>query len=354
MNSDAGVLDIKNLMLARARARRRKRIPVDALAHEELFVLTTTLRAANAASLYEMFFKRKKVAHRTAMRRLHELVDAHYLGHLRLDGARWIYHLTPKSLDLTPRLRLRAHASLAVAPPDRQAMYCWLRSSLWAALMTEGWTLGRSGRELQAVRRFLLDGLNERLKRAPQDRVTIAETSRELRAADGLRVPFIATCSPCSWTGTNMRCPNCRTPAKTRLLDARVVCRACSTPAGTLASRCSKCGSETREDDVVPYDIAWKRTGAHYDVVILLVDDPSLSVKAQLDALPFFSSLQPRLWMILRSTDPHSIFDRREMKLLSVGRRRAELVAAFADGGDAAPHAKVLDYRPDLQAYFAR
>ena len=110
---------------------------------------------------------------RTAMRRLHDLVDAGFLAHVRLDGARCVYHLTPKALGVSAEIEKWARPSLATTPPDRQAMYCWLRSSMWAALTADGWRVGNDGHALFALRRFLIDTLeaglaaNPRRRRAP-------------------------------------------------------------------------------------------------------------------------------------------------------------------------------------------
>ena len=70
------------------RRRRRARVPVNALAHEGLFLVLANLRAANAQSLFDLYFKRRGVKLRTAMRRLHDLIDAGFLAHVRLDNAR--------------------------------------------------------------------------------------------------------------------------------------------------------------------------------------------------------------------------------------------------------------------------
>jgi hypothetical protein len=143
--------------------RKRKRVPVDPFAHEELFVLLTTLRAANAKSLFELFFKRRKVPWRTAMRRLHQLVAEGYLGHLRLDGARCVYHLRTPALSTSARLRSRSISSTTDPPPEQQAMYCWLRSTLWASLSEAGYTIGQSANDLHALRRYMLDTMTASL-----------------------------------------------------------------------------------------------------------------------------------------------------------------------------------------------
>lgn len=343
------------------RRRRRPRVPVDARAHEDLFVLLTTLRAASAGSLHQLYFQKRSLPERTAMRRLHDLVAAGYLGNVRIEGARRVYHATAKALDLSPRTRACALSSHAVPPPDQQAMACWLRSALWASLDAAGWRVGRGGSEL-TVRRFLVDSTRIERAKTPSERLFLVENRlKHLRAAPELVPPIEDACSKCSFhgkPGPQLACPLCGGPTSQRVVERRHVCRTCGTevPAPITTEHRDKktgaaCSGSVRETGVIPYDVAWRRRSEGYEVMIVLVDDPSRSVEAQVSQLPFVTFEQPPLPLLVRSTDPHSRFDRRAGKWVTVGRRRSELLAAF---GDKRRPATLVERDPEIQAYYVR
>jgi hypothetical protein len=225
-----------------ARARKaRGRAPVDALAHEGLFLLLTILRAANAESLFDLYFKPHGVKWRTAMRRLHDLVAAGYLAHFRLDNGRCVYHLTEKTCSLTPNLALRAHSALYSRLPDRQAAYCWLRSTIIARLTAIGYVVGNDPAALLALRRFLIDSNNDYLKRRESE-----------------------TCKRCLGL---LRQNNELRPTATELdLGYRFVCRKCGAE-GVVgehphAKTNAICVGPLRVGPACMFDIAWKRSAS--------------------------------------------------------------------------------------------
>lgn len=364
-NEDAQFFDAGLIRRRMKPKRKRGPVPVNALAHEGLFVVLTTLRAANANSLIELFFRKKGVPRRTAMRRLAELVKAGYLERVRVDGARWIYHLTAKALELTPRLQGLGHTTLHAPPPPRQAAYCWLRSSLWASLEKDGYTVGQNGSALHALRRFFVDSLLDllRVAAAAHERDVLNGALQFLRASEALKLPAGDACSRCAWSGVVRdgvaRCPTCKSATKKVLVEHHLRCRICKAIVsdasvhahGTPLHADKGCGGALREVGVIPYDIAWRRIGDRNEVILLVVDNPSRSVEAVVDELPFVCFEQPVVPMILRSTDPHSRFDRTAKKWAAVGQRRAELMKAFGEKGRG-DSVILLDYRDDLQAYY--
>ena len=270
------------------------------------------------------------------MRRLKDLVDAGYLGHLRLDGARCVYHLTPKALALTPAIESRAHAALAGAPPDRQAMYCWLRSTLYALLTADGWTVGNDGAALYALRRFLIDTLEDELTEAS---VPARRELQQIIAARRASQVLTVTQND-MLTGRRWCCGRCG-----RVLREP---RAHQLPHFDLS-----CDGSFRAVPVAPCDIARRKRGASMEAMLLFIDNPSLPLERQLDALPLSSS-PPRLRMILRATDERSRFDRARMKWERKGGRHVELAKVFADDGRLGRLVTLLEYRPEIQAYNAR
>ncbi|MCC7071744.1 MAG: hypothetical protein IT383_10500 [Deltaproteobacteria bacterium] len=319
------------------RRRKRGRAPINPTAFEGLFLVLVKLRAANARSLFELWFRERGTPVRTAMRRLHDLVDAGFLAHLRLDGARCVYHLTPKALGVSPEIERWARPSLATPPPDRQAMFCWLRSSLWAALTADGWKVGNDGQALYALRRSLIDTLEAGLAgtRDGVERQRMAWNLKGTRECEGLVV------------------------RESDLLGARRWrCNACGAarPPGDHHDPVTRerCAGAFRPVPVTPLDIAWEKRGEKYDAMVLFVDNPSVPLDGQLDDVSAVCLGEPLLPIITRAVDPRSAFDRATMKWVEIGRRHAELRKAFARLGRMHARVREIDYRPDLQAYVVR
>lgn len=367
-NEDVRVIDFDLIRRSmKPKRKKRGRVPLDALAHEELFALLTTLRAANGGSLVQLFFRKRKVAHRTAMRRLAALVAAGYLGHVRLDGGRWIYHLTEKALALTPRLRLLGHRTLCVPPTERRAMGCWLRAALWASLVKDGYSVGQDGSALHALRRFHVDALLDRVKSATTaaDRASADWLLQAVRTSEALKFPVRAACGRCGWRGPAfgaLRCPSCKAATSQEIVEHQFRCRVCDVVVqdasvlksdGAVLHDGKPCDGALRQTGVVPYDIAWRKKGERYEVILLVVDNPNRSIQDEIDELPFVCFGQESTPLILRSTDPHSRYDRKAKTWATVGERRAELVKAFGEKG-LGDSLILLDYRPELQAYFHR
>ncbi|HEY4156730.1 MAG TPA: hypothetical protein VGM29_01490 [Polyangiaceae bacterium] len=274
---------------------------------------------------------------------------------MRLDRARRVYHLTPKSIALSPRLMLRASSSMTATPADRQATYCHVRSQLWAALAADGWNIGRNLDACVAIRRYLVDDLVARVAAARADqRASLEAALRTLRAVPGLVPPNKLVCSRCRASCTGGPCSRCGAPTEAKLLDERFACRACHAPVprgggdhtDPRTRRSCACRA-VREVDVLRYDVAWGRINGVLDVRVLLVDDPSRSVERLVRNLPLVTSAQRPLPLILRHTDPHSRWDPRSCRWASSGRRKAELERLLA-----AERVTLVDYKSEIQAYF--
>jgi hypothetical protein len=327
-----GVGANENVAAARVPQKRRKRgrVPIDALAHEGLFLILTNLRCASAPSLFELFFRKKGVKWRTAMRRLHDLVDAGYLVHHRLASARCVYHLTPKSLALTPALQVRAHASLDERPPERQAVYGWLRSAFYARKTAEGWNVGNDGPALHALRRFHIDDLMAQLAKGPRGR---ERDDLQSRLAFARKAPALAV-SPEEIAGApRWRCRDCGRMGKGEHRDENGI----RCPLGNY-----------RAMPVAPLDIAWRTRGNAYEIIVLFIDNPSLPLADQLESLRHLCFWR-RVPVIVRSTDPRTRFDREKGRVGERGDRHRELDRAFEK--DFAERVRVLDDAAELHAY---
>lgn len=329
--------DVGRGFISIKKRRRRVTVSIDPSAFVDFFLLLVHLRAANASSLFELYFKPKSVPLRTAMRRLRQLVDEGFLSHLRLDGARCVYHLTPKALAVAPEITKWAHASLVSTPPDRQAMYCWLRSSMHAALTAEGWIVGSNGHALYGLRRFLIDTLEDRLKACRDtERIRLAHNLKGLRESAELVVRQSDLLGAHRW-----RCRECgivvRAPGEHHDPTTR-----------------ARCAGAFRAVPVTPLDIAWRKRGEKYDAIVLFVDNPSLPLERQLDDINKVLFGDPLLPMIIRAVDSRSAFDRATMKWVEIGRRHAAFKKAFAPLGYMHGRVREIDFRPDLQAYVVR
>jgi hypothetical protein len=328
--------DLMNAEKTAQRRRRRARVPVDALAHEGLFLVLTNLRAANAQSLFDLYFKRRGVKSRTAMRRLHDLVDGGFLAHVRLDNARCLYHLTEKTCALTRKLEERAHSALYTPPPDRQAAYCWLRSRIFAQLSDMGYAVGNDPAALYALRRFLIDRLEAAVKNSPPGAAKsyFEQNLAALRRSERLRV-----------TDQEL------------MLGFRTRCRVCGAERVITehehAATKVRCNGKLRAGPASILDVAWKRNANGYEAMIVFIDNPTLSLKEQLSVLELITLGIPPLPVIVRSTDPRSRFDITRGQWIEIGPRHRELDVAFNDTS-LKNDTTIVDPWPTLQAYPVR
>lgn len=327
--------------------------------YEDLLVLLSTLRGASGDALCTLYFDRA-VGRAAAYRRLKELVANAVLAHQMLPDARSIYRLTRRALALSPRVRARSTDSARRPLADHDAEYSWLRASVWAELVKAGWVVGRGRDELLAVRRFLVD---EQLRRAGTG-AAAARVLAALRAEPRLTPLFRARCATCALEGplgvALSQCPRCRGRVEQVLAERRFECRKCGSVSDRdgphdMKSRADRrCTAALREADHLAFDVAWRTSGGTREVMLVFVDDPSRDLFDQLRLLPLRIAGQPRVPIILRTTDPSSVFNRAKGTWISKGERHRALLRAFSDAGDKhafpfATTASVVEPKPELQ-----
>lgn len=341
-------------------------------AHEPLLLLLATLRAAGVQSLRTLYFSKLPGApgRTEAHGALASLVAHGVLARQEMLLARSIYRLGARALKYSPRVRSRVSDVVRRPLPETQAAYCWLRAAVWAELARRGYHVGRGPEELAALRRFLVDMQRMALEHAaPSDRSAAARVLEALRSLATLTPLFRTRCTSCTWAGPLNRpasgCPRCHGAVTHALSERRFRCLRCATvsdvpgphsPTGASATRCD---GAMREIDHLAFDVAWRRRGQNQDVLLVLVDDPGRSLGVQLRALPLRIGGQPRVPILLRTTDPDSSFDRVSGTWITQGERHRALLRAFAAAGDrrAFPYAMtttVVELCPELQLRFSR
>lgn len=353
--------------------KRRRRKPPVIGELEALFVLLAKIRAANADSLFTLFFAKHGTPRRTAMRRLAWLVAGGYLAHRRLfDSTRAIYFLTAKTLRAFPSVRTRAVTdTVRQPPPPRQAAFCWLRAMIFAALVGDGFTIGRGSTEQSFLRRRLVDeqvarveAMNARARSAfDREAVFAADVLKKLRRSPLLTPLFRNRCGSCGWTGAPSEavsaCPRCKRATEARVSDLFFRCADC----GFVSDEASvhrradgkgRCSGTMVLADPLPFDVAWRSVGGKVELFIVLVDDPSRAIEAQFRDLPIDVEGQPHLPLLVRSADLDSVYDATARKWAAMGARHAVLMRDLNPHGRCswfASRVELIDYRPDLQLH---
>lgn len=329
--------------------------------HEELLVLLTTLRAASGDALCALYFD-AKLARRAAFRRLKALTECAVLARQELTDHRSVYRLAGAALSLSARVRARVSDAARKPLSDDDASYCWLRSALWAELKKQGFEIGRGPSELLALRRFLVD---TQVKRSNAGDQGAGRVLAALRSEPTLTPLFRSRCKACRWQ-SDLRvavgsCPSCNGHTEQVLSERRFACSKCGHVAdraeehGDGATRPRRtCSGTMREADHLPFDVAWRTTNGVREVLLVFVDDPGCDLVDQLRELPLRVAGQPRVPIVLRTTDIASIYSRETGSWTSKGERHRALLRAFSDDGDKhsfpfSTTAKVVDVCPQLQ-----
>ena len=349
-----------------ARRERFKRARAEALAgeNEDLFVLLTVVHAASAPALHTIYFARrgKPTTPRSTTRALSALLDQGLLERQLLTGNRSVYRLTSRSYASSPRVHQRATENIRAPIPEHIAGYCWLRSNVWADLVKQGYEVGRGRNEVRAVRRSLVDRQRAVVETASgPERVAAERVLTALRADDTLTPCFRSRCPACGDIGAlNValtRCARCGARPNQVASESRFECSKCGLASDVRDERhggARVCTGAMREVDHLPFDVAWRSSGSSTDVVLILVDDPERNLRDQLNTLPLRIAGQPRLPIVIRTTDPYSVFDPVAGKWIAQGDRHRLLLRAFSDDGDRrlfpfSSTADVIDVRPNLQ-----
>jgi hypothetical protein len=362
---------------AAARLTRHRR-PVSVADFEGLFLLLARLRAANAESLLALFFAKRGVPERTAMRRLAWLVERGFLRHQRFfDSTRALYFLSARAAAVFSSVKKLVHTSTAFQPPaPRQAAFCWLRAMLHAALVRDGFTIGRGIEEQKLLRRLLVDrvraDLAAELRREPNRNrggsSDLERTLAELRVLEAITPMYRWHCSTCGWRSDVWdayadRCRRCKRSVERRFSERRLRCVGCGLLDDEEHFHKAKSGGSCRgrfvDVDPLAFDVAWRRVGNGVELFVVIVDDPSRSVDSQLKELGYVRGA-PKFPVLLRTADLDSIYNATTGKWEAVGARHRDLRRAtnpkahFRSRVGCFDNIELVDYRPELQLHVIR
>lgn len=356
----------------RSARRHRRKVARDAFvasAHEELFLLLTTLRAASSEALHALHFADHPhggASLRSTYRWLAVFEEANLLERQILAGHRSVYRMTHRALTSSPRVARRATETFRRPMSQAIASYTWLRSSVWAEMKNRGYRVGRGRDELRALRRFLVDTQREKLRSlAGADKHAAERVLQLLRGQPAITPLFRSYCSACGARGALGQalesCVKCKAKVTQVASELRFECPECGHasdgedgPHEDARDRRRRCSAQLRETDHLPFDVAWREAPGGTEVVLIVVDDPTRALEDQLNVLPLRISGQPRLPVMLRTTDEESIFDSINGAWIATGSRHRDLLRAFGDGGLRSLFPFVttttpFDVRPELQ-----
>lgn len=282
--------------------------------------------------------------------------------------ARAVYRLGHAAFTHSERVAARAKDAFRHEMPEHLAAYCWLRSALWAALARDGYSVGRGQDELRVLRRFLVDTQQTAIAAAAgAERAARASVLEALRADASLVPLFRSRCAACAWSGELNRaaqsCGACRGAVKHQLSERRFLCARCGLVTDVAAPHASardskrRCAGTLRETDHLAVDVAWRERGGSTEVVLVFVDDPARDLEDQLRELPLRVRGQPRVPIIIKTTDPKSTFDRQRGAWATTGERHRALIRAFADAAvrglfPLQTTTTIVDLAPELQLRF--
>jgi hypothetical protein len=354
---------------ARRERRREKRQLLLPSEHEELFLLLAVLRAASAEALHALHFVEHSGATsiRSTYRALTALERAGFLERQMIPGSRAVYRMTARAYASSPRVRRRATETVRRPLSEAIAGYCWLRAATWAELKKRGYCVGRDGAALHAVRRFVVDAQRAVVAAATgAARADAARVLAALRATPSITPMVRSKCARCATIGllgqASKTCATCGGDTTLSAAEHRFECAGC----GYLSDRDEEhrnvrdgrrrgpCRGPMREMDHVPFDVAWRESAAGIEVVLVVVDDPTRSLRDQLNALPLRVAGKPAIPIALKTIDSQSVFDPRARRWISTGERHRELLRAFSPDGDRhlfpfSTTARVVEVRPELQ-----
>jgi hypothetical protein len=307
----------------------------------------TTLTAAPAESLRVLHFNRLSppTSRRGAYRALNALVEHSVLARQEILGSRSVYHLGAAALTNSERVRARVSTNARKPLSNDDAGHAWLRASLWAELVAKGYEVGRGAAELNAVRRFLVDRQRRAVAQAKGGHAqNAAARVLELLRSDRTLAPlFRSRCSRCAWRGplnvARTHCETCGADATRELCARAYRCFSCGHVSDApLAHRRRtdprrRCRGVPREGDHLGFDVAWRLVDNRHDVILIFVDDLGRDLVTQLRELPLRVRGQPKVPIVLRSTDAASVYDRRIAAWREQGPRHRALLRAFSSEG---------------------
>jgi hypothetical protein len=353
--------------------------------YERLFLLLAELRCASVSQLHALFFAQvfrhegQAISLRSTYNRIATLQKYGYLRSHDIPGTpHSVLFLSEKARSAFPLTRAAIPHTARKTPTDDIASYGFMRAALWSALLKEGFSVGRDLKALTALRRNLVDRQRARVAVAKETSVAAAErTLDELRRAELLSPRTYLACTACkrrtslaprTASAKTGPCPACGAKLESRIAERLFQCSHCDAlddsprahrvTDGQKASA-SPCPGAMRHLSYLPFDLAWRKEGSSYEVLLLVVDDQNRSVQKQLEALPLRFLGQPRLKVILRPCDDDSTYDLERNTWATVGTRYRQLQRAFSAHEDPRgfPYwetAEVVTYKPELQLRIIR
>lgn len=329
--------------------------------YAELFALIAELRAPSPAHLHALFFSPVLRVHASsAYRRLQTLAARGYVAHGCVAGTQRRYvHLTKKGLLAFPSVARAFSENVRKPPPPDVAAYGWQRAALHAALVDDGYRVGRGIDALLALRRSLVDEQQACVAAAsPTERDAALNTLRTIRASPLLTPLMSLACGACGRAAPSApqdaSCPGCGGAIRQVVVRQPLACERCGAIAEDPGAHdATGCDGAMRPRPYLPFDVAHRRVGGVRDVVVVFVDNPYRSLERQLQELPLRFLGQPRVKVILRASDDESIWDETAQCWAHMGPRLRRLLRAFSEFGRVQhfPYwrsAEVVTYRPEL------
>lgn len=319
----------------RTRARRYK--PPEE--YERLFRLIADLRCPSSQALHVLFFAPvfgdggAPLHIRATQRRLKTLATHRFIVRRRVPGSlREVVHLTTAGRSAFASVERAVPEQVRKKPTLELMMYGWVRSSLWAAFATRGYTVSHGLDALLAVRRCLVDRQKTRVSEAGHrlDKDVAQKTLSGLRES---LLPWFAGGCTCGRRVelTTERVGRCGSCGHAVTLEAVEEVWSCSTCGQLLAGpEHGDCAGVARATPYVDYDVAYRAddTGS-YDVTLLVSDKPYASTRRQVDALPLRRYGQPALSVVCAPTDEISTFDPSRGEWFAQSPRYRQLLGMF-------------------------
>lgn len=283
--------------------------------HRPLLELTAALRLL-PVSLISAFFQTppRTVRQQISSLKSRGLLKTHSIEPHRLRGI----YLSPKAISLVPSLaRYAKHtSSLCSVPNASVALWALHRAQMWAALRQDGYDVGRGGRHVLALRRYLVDAQRAVVVRSEGMRKTKAKaTLAQLRTLPRLVPLTYIVCRSCQRASAPAVSPSAPCKCGVECYSRKVVegpnrCSACRKLHAVDVDACCP-GAFLRPAEYVDYDIAVAKhpAGGLPKVAVLIVDPPYRSSLRLLETLPLRIQGQPRVPIILRPYEEESLFN---------------------------------------------
>ena len=259
---------------------------------------------------------------------------------------RFLY-LTHRAFQHWPELHHLVSEQGRKAPKPELAIHAWHRASLALAFRAQGYTVGRDIAALIALRRFLIDSQRARIEQANRhQREALAQALYALRDYALLQPWVVFECRGCGLelpigSPKPGRCGECGQAFDVHVVHQPYACSIChqkSSAGGTHVIDGVTCPGTLRAVDYLPFDLAYKKTQAGYDVKVLLADHPFRSVATQLAELPLRIMGQTKVDIIVRPCEDGSVYDVRRRTYAVRGPRYRQYLRAFSQD-DAKPDA---------------